>query len=345
MLFGATGGLHGLYLRAYLTDDGPDMQHPAEKFDPLKAPSNFDARRDPEPGDLRDGSIYVYNSAVVDAVKVAIAANRPLLVSGVPGSGKSSLAPNVARQLGYRYYSLVVSSRMQANDLLWTFDAVRRLGDAQTQHLKARYEHYVEPGVLWWAFDPESARLRGLTHAQIDAPDYAREPDILSLAKPSDAPAVVLIDEIDKADPDVPNDLLVPFGSYEFALPSSLVRAKSKPLVILTTNGERELPPAFRRRCIELALQAPDAQHLVEIAKHHFGLVDEKIYGVIADRTCEAAKELTARRERPPSTAEFLDAIHAWRGLRDGADSSGTLLDTIMKLTIWKHPELESGSA
>ncbi len=319
------------------------MQNTAANFDPLNVTNKFEIRRDPEPGDLRDGSIYVYNPAVVDAVRVAMAANRPLLVSGVPGSGKSSLAPNIARQFGYRYYSLVVSSRMQANDLLWTLDAVRRLGDAQAQRMKSRYEHYVEPGVLWWAFDPESARLRGLTQDEIDPVDYAREPDILSLANPPSVPAVVLIDEIDKADPDVPNDLLVPFGSYEFSLPNAVVKAKSKPFVIMTTNEERELPPAFRRRCIELALTAPDVQHLVEIAKHHFGSEDEKIYGVIAERTCEAAKVLTAKRERPPSTAEFLDAIHAWRGLKNDSSSS-TLLDTIMKLTIWKRQEQSSGS-
>ena len=305
------------------------MQHPRAIFEPLKAPSRIELRRDPEPGDLRDGSIYVYTPTVVDAAKVAIAANRPLLVSGVPGGGKSSLAPNIARQLGYRYYSLVVSSRMQASDLLWTFDAVRRLGDAQAQRLRERYENYVEPGILWWAFDPESARQRGLAKSEIKLEDYAREPDILSLSRPADTPAVVLIDEIDKADPDVPNDLLVPFGSYEFALPNAVIRAKSKPFVIMTTNGERELPPAFRRRCIELALPTPSVQQLVDIAKHHFGSVDERIYAVLAERTCEAAKVLSTRHERPPSTAEFLDAIHAWRALKDYAESQEKLLDTI----------------
>jgi len=313
------------------------MEKSTAIFDPLKAPTKVEEQRSPEPGDLRDGSIYVYTQEVVDAVRVAVAANRPLLVSGMPGSGKSSLAPNVARQLGYRYYSLVVSSRMQASDLLWTFDAVRRLGDAQTQRLKDRYEHYFEPGVLWWAFDAESARLRGLSQSQIGADDCAHEPDILSLDRPPGTAAVVLIDEIDKADPDVPNDLLVPFGSYEFALPNAVIRAKSKPLVIMTTNGERDLPPAFQRRCIELVLPKPDVANLIEIARRHFGSVDEKVYAVVADCTCKAAAELTAKRERPPSTAEFLDAIHAWRGLRDSTGNNDTLLETIMKLTLQKR--------
>jgi MoxR-like ATPase len=315
------------------------MQHPRMIFDPLKVPSKIELRRDPVPGDLRDGSIYVYSPAVVDAVKVAIAANRPLLISGVPGSGKSSLAPNIARQLGYRYYSLVVSSRMQASDLLWTFDAVRRLGDAQAQRLRERYENYIEPGILWWAFDSESARQRGLAKSEINPENYAREPDILSLRRAPDTPAVVLIDEIDKADPDVPNDLLVPFGSYEFALPNAVIRAKSKPFVVMTTNGERELPPAFRRRCIELALPMPGTQQLVDIARHHFGSVDESIYAVLAERTCDAAKALSTGHERPPSTAEFLDAIHAWRGLKDDAESQERLLDTITNLTILKRQE------
>jgi MoxR-like ATPase len=305
------------------------------RFKPLASPPVIEQRREPDPGDLRDGTIYAYDKHIEDAVQVAMATNRPLLVSGPPGSGKSSLAPNVARRLGWRYYALVIGSRTQASDLLWSFDAVRRLADAQTQRLRRRDEHYLEPGVLWWAFDPANARRRGLGDGEIEPADLAAEPDELALAQPGNEPAIVLLDEIDKADPDVPNDLLVPLGSYQFRTPGGIVRARHKPLVIITTNRERDLPPAFKRRCIELSLEAPNVARLVEIAKLHFGAVDERIYRVFAERTY-AAGQILAKGERPPSTAEFLDAIHAWRGLRDGQVDETSLLDAITSLTIRK---------
>jgi MoxR-like ATPase len=315
------------------------MDNRAARFNPPSQSLAIEGRRDPEPGDLRDGSIYVYDQTAIDAVKVALAAGRPLLISGPPGSGKSSLAPNVARHLQWRYYSVVVSSRTQALDLLWTFDSVRRLADAQAQQLQARQEHYVEPGVLWWAFDPASARRRGIGESE-SGPNHAIEPNELSMPQPADRPAVVLLDEIDKADPDVPNDLLVPLGSYEFRIPNGSVRAHEKPLVIITTNRERDLPPAFKRRCIELELQAPDEKRLIEIAKRHFGTVDQRVYEIFAERTRTAAKQAKAATERLPSTAEFLDAIHAWRGLRTDTAVEQSLLDTITKLTIRK-PEFD----
>jgi MoxR-like ATPase len=311
------------------------MNDRALRFQPLASPAAIEPRREPDPGDLRDGTIYSYVKDIEDAVQVALATNRPLLVSGPPGSGKSSLAPNVARRLGWRYYTLVIGSRTQASDLLWSFDAVRRLADAQTQQLRRRNEHYLEPGVLWWAFEPASARRRGLADGEIETADFAAEPDELALARSADEPAVVLIDEIDKADPDVPNDLLVPLGSYQFRTPGGMVKARHKPLVIITTNRERDLPPAFKRRCIELPLEAPDVARLVEIAKLHFGAVDERIYRAFAERTYAAGQDM-AKGERPPSTAEFLDAIHAWRGLRQGHPDEARLLEAITGLTIRK---------
>src|SRR5689334_2156221 len=120
-------------------------------------------------GDRRDGLGYVYHDPKIAlAVNVALATFRPLLIFGPSGSGKSSLAPSVARILRRRYYEQVITSRTQARDLLWQFDTLRRLSDAEAGRLdpddrsKEQVARYITPGVLWWALDPASARLRGL---------------------------------------------------------------------------------------------------------------------------------------------------------------------------------------
>jgi MoxR-like ATPase len=126
-----------------------------ERFRPTRRPAN--AQRQGRVGDQRDGSVYVYSNDIVLAVNVALATARPLLIRGASGSGKSSLAANIARKMRWRYYESVISSRTQARDLLWTFDTVRRLSDAQTE--LREMSAYIKPGVLWWAFDNASARL------------------------------------------------------------------------------------------------------------------------------------------------------------------------------------------
>src|SRR4051812_5923732 len=114
-------------------------------------------------GDRRDGQVYVYRGGeqIVLAVNVALATGRPLLVRGPSGSGKSSLAYNIAKVNGYRYYEHVITARTAAVDLLWRFDVVRRLADAQAEQLHPDPSWYVEPGVLWRAFEPKSAREQG----------------------------------------------------------------------------------------------------------------------------------------------------------------------------------------
>ncbi|HEU0054654.1 MAG TPA: MoxR family ATPase, partial [Longimicrobium sp.] len=206
------------------------------RFDPsgFTAPADSDAV-----GDRRDGAIYHYTPEIVLAVRVALATGRPLLVRGPSGSGKSSLAQNIARVLGWDFVDQVITSRTQAQDLLWTVDHIRRLRDAHTNQL-GPFEAYVHPGPLWRAFDPTGARRQADRSAATEPP-------------PSDAAAprrvVVLLDEIDKADPDVPNNLLVALGSLEF-LVSDLgltVRGRREmvPLIVLTTNDERDIPDAF----------------------------------------------------------------------------------------------------
>ena len=192
-------------------------------------------------GDRRDGKVYVYDDDIVLAVNVALAIRRPLLISGPAGSGKSSLAKFVANVMGWRYYEDVVTARTQARDLQWTFDAIRRLSDAQAnKDLGAG--GYVEPGVLWWAFQPKTAATRGADDETRAKPGF-RKAEPPSQDQQGDR-AVVLIDEIDKADPDVPNSLLVALGSNEFRIveTNALVRATAdaEPFVMITTNDERE---------------------------------------------------------------------------------------------------------
>jgi MoxR-like ATPase len=261
----------------------------------------------PRPGgDRRDGALYVYGEEIILAVNAALATERPLLIEGPPGSGKSSLAPHIARVLGWWYYEQVITSRTSAQDLLWEFDALRRLNDAQVEKDLQPREAYVEPGVLWWAFDPESARQRG----------RAKPPDspLADPGRPGTRPeAVVLLDEIDKAEPDVPNDLLVPLGSREFRVKESGARieARRKFLLIITSNGERDLAPAFIRRCIRLVLPHHDVRRLVEIASAHFGAEHEALYRQLAEWVAEARHTARRRAQREPGTAEFLDAVRA----------------------------------
>lgn len=238
------------------------------------------------PADLRDGSVYVYTDDIVLMVNVSLATGRPLLVSGNPGSGKSSLARNIARQRGWHYFEEVITPRTQARDLLWRFDAIRRLRDAQVQKLRP-IQKYIERGVLWKAFAATDKR------------------------------SVVLLDEIDKADPDVPNSLLVALGSLEFEVEETgeMVKARRKapPLVVITTNNERELPKPFLRRCVFLTLEPPDETRLREIARAHGLNGDDEVAKQLAARVVELAEGKTATGRSEPSAAEYLDALRACR--------------------------------
>lgn len=268
-------------------------------------------------GDRRDGLVYVYNDKIELAVNVALATGRPMLVRGPSGCGKSSLARNVALRMKWRYYEQVITSRTQARDLLWTFDSVRRLSDATTPELKTgRPADYVEPSALWWAFDPASAKRRGLPEGGTPR-ETARDPGV----GPEGAGAVVLLDEIDKADPDVPNNLLVPLGSFQFDVKETDAPPVilSRPLLLfITTNDERVLPTAFMRRCVVLELDPPKEPLLVSIANEHYGEDKRGIYLQIAEKVVKTAAEgksasgKTASGQPAPSTAEYLDTVRAF---------------------------------
>lgn len=294
----------------------------ATMFDPKKPllpPTGTSA-----PGrDSRDGSFYVFTEPIeqdplVLVIKVAIATGRPLLLCGAPGSGKSSLAAYVARTMNWNYFEQVVTSRTRAQDLMWSFDAVRRLRDAQARTEVEELESYIEPRVLWWAFNPVDALRRGrvsFPHSESQSAPVS-DGQHYGVLRDHLHPSVVLLDEIDKADPDVPNDLLVAIGSQRFRVEETghEVKAELTPLVIITSNNERALPMAFLRRCIVHWIEPPDATRLVDIANQHFPderHKNQELFGELAARVVDMRKSAMERGGSMPSTPEYLDAVRA----------------------------------
>ncbi len=290
--------------------------------------------------DWRRKPVYHYTPEIELHVNIALATARPLLVRGKPGSGKSSLARNIAERLGWRYYDTVVTSRTQARDLLYTFDSLRRLNDAQVdenREIVAEPANYIEPGPVWWAFDRKTALRRGM---RADLPEGRRPHEPYHEQQPDSIQSVLLIDEIDKADPDLPNALLVPLGGLHFHVEetNTPVHAspEAPPLLVITTNEERELPAAFVRRCVVLKLDAPGRDRLIAIANLHFEGKSEAVYGPIADRVnaLTPAGETVDSTLHGPSTAEYLDAVWACAKLGVSPDSKEP-----EKLELWRSVE------
>lgn len=287
--------------------------------------------RNPDRG---DGEIYVMSPDIDEAVNVALATGRPLLLRGSPGSGKSSLAPYVARRRGWRYYEHVITYGTRSRDLLWRFDSVRRLADAQVYRQESPPLDdfsYLQPGVLWWALAPRSARRRGRAATEDEPPTEGIEDPFAGVnGDRSIDHAVVLIDEIDKADPDVPNSLLVPLGSQRFTVVETDTEVWTEPptgptdplfsrhLVVITTNDERELPQAFLRRCVVVTLPDHDVRSLVRIAEEHMrswhgagGAGHLRLAEAMAVELGRVTEQAAAQGVRGPSTAEYLDALRA----------------------------------
>lgn len=178
------------------------------------------------------------------------------------------------------------------------------------------YNSYLKPGLFWWGFDPVSAQLKGREPEEFE--DYqvrngVKLADPPKTLKQNARGIVILLDEIDKAEPDLPNDLLEPLDqrSFQLADGTEIKASENLPmLVVITTNGERDLPPAFLRRCIHLELQSPDEQALKRIAKFHFKQ-EKPIFEMVAKKFDELVIAAKDTGRRPPGTSEYLDAVRA----------------------------------
>ncbi|HEU4888546.1 MAG TPA: MoxR family ATPase [Thermoanaerobaculia bacterium] len=284
-------------------------------------------------GDRRDG-IYVWNDKINLAVDVALATGRPLLLRGATGSGKSSLAMAEAKKRGWRYYEQTITSRTQARELLWEVDQLARFHEARRSDGDdpLPVSRYVRPGILWWAINRESAL--GYATAEKD-PNFNRDRNGKRVEHER---AVVLLDEIDKADPDVPNNLLVPLGSYRFQIDESMepiqLERGEPPLIIITSNGERELPPAFLRRCVEYFIEDADEDRLLTIAKKHFPTIPRQQLKGMFDAIV-AARPSDWNGPALPSPAEFIDCINAIGNLTTVTPAE------IARLVVWKSSASE----
>ena len=220
---------------------------------------------------------YVATADLRLAVNAALALERPLLVKGEPGTGKTLLAEEVSRALGRPLFQWHIKSTTKAQQGLYEYDAVSRLRDSQLGEGRvADIANYIKRGVLWDAFE-------------------------------SDAPAVVLIDEIDKADIEFPNDLLRELDRMEFHVYETrqTVGARHRPLVVITSNNEKELPDAFLRRCFFHYIRFPDRETMTEIVGVHFpglkkALLQEALEVFFNLRDVPGLK-------KKPSTSELLD--------------------------------------
>ena len=281
-----------------------------------------------------DTSPYVFDNNIKIAVDIALTTQRPLLVAGVPGSGKSRLGEAMAAILDWNYLNYTVTSRTRLEDLTADFDHLQRLHDANARGekgIKPDWAYY-KPGLFWWAINKESAARHGGSEekaVELDVMlDYRGKP-----AKDSknSNKTVLLIDEIDKAEPDLPNDLLEPLDRRRFFDPKGkLVYASPglELLTIITTNGERELPGAFMRRCVTLLLDEPDEAKLRDIAHYHFSYEEfdlnkesfSEIVATLAEKIVALRAATEKQERRPASTGEFLDAVKATAQLQKGLD-------------------------
>ncbi|MBK8253133.1 MAG: MoxR family ATPase [Polyangiaceae bacterium] len=302
----------------------------------------------PNTDDMEE-SHHVMDLDSIRAVNAALVSGRPLLVRGEPGMGKSQLARAAARELGRVLIRHTVDARTETRDLLWTVDGVARLAEAQVlgafcqgklEEVQERIaiDNFVHPGPLWWAFEWNTALVQA-KRVHIDPPPQPSDWD------EADG-SVVLIDEIDKADPSIPNGLLDALGHRRFDIPGGKrVRMKEgqPPLVVITTNEERALPDAFLRRCWVLHLTLPKERtklmsELKLRGNAHFGGCNDALLTQAADLVVTYRDKAEKQHRAPPGVAEYIDLLHVVTELSDDPDRQVTLLDEFAKFALQKHP-------
>ena len=220
---------------------------------------------------------YVATQDLMLAVNAAITLKRPLLVKGEPGTGKTMLAEEVAQALNMPLMQWHIKSTTKAQQGLYEYDAVSRLRDSQLGDERVKdIQNYIIKGVLWQAFM-------------------------------ADEPVALLIDEIDKADIEFPNDLLRELDRMEFYCYETreLIKAKNRPLVFITSNNEKELPDAFLRRCFFHYIKFPEPDTMRQIVQVHFPDLKKELLAV-ALKTFYDVRNLPGLKKKP-STSELLD--------------------------------------
>lgn len=230
---------------------------------------------------FKGSSDYVASEELMASVNVAIALKKPLLIKGEPGTGKTMLAQSVAKALGKRLIIWNIKSTTKAQEGLYVYDTIQRLYDGQFgEEGVDDVAKYIKLGKLGEAFDSEEQ-------------------------------VVLLIDEIDKADLEFPNDLLWELDQMEFYINETkrTVKAKHRPIVIITSNAEKELPDAFLRRCIFHYIDFPDEALMEEIVKVHYPDVEEHLLKS-AMEVFYSIRDLRDIRKKP-STSELIDWINA----------------------------------
>ncbi|MBT3217680.1 MAG: MoxR family ATPase [Proteobacteria bacterium] len=220
---------------------------------------------------------YIADEDLMRVVNAAVVLGRPLLVKGEPGTGKTLLAHAVAEALDMELFSWHIKSTTKAVDGLYTYDVVQRLNDSRFGGGDiSNIGHYIKLGQLAQAFK-------------------------------SPQRVVVLIDEIDKADLEFPNDLLRELDEMAFFIPETneTIRANHRPVVIITSNAEKELPDAFLRRCVFHYISFPNRQRMERIIRVHHPLLDQELLDVAMTRFFGFRK--TQGLRKPPSTSELID--------------------------------------
>ena len=221
---------------------------------------------------------YISTSDLTVAVNASIALEKPLLVKGEPGTGKTELARQVATSLNLEIIEWNIKSTTKAQQGLYEYDAVSRLRDSQLGESIRDINKYIRKGKLWEAFEKKKK-------------------------------VVLLIDEIDKDDIEFPNDLLQELDRMEFYVyeTGQIVRANKRPIVIITSNNEKELPEAFLRRCFFHYIQFPDLETLKKIVEVHFPNIKKSLLEVALKSFFEV-REIPGLKKKP-STSEALDWI------------------------------------